>query len=114
MTRNYKYNCYWVNKNDDCDDKIETMCANVANQLEDYSDSCMCGFEEDYNPFPTNPMYGQSYVPWQTLKKTFVPEVGLKMGTIYPELVKPYCPGQGMEEIEYLRQRNSIGEGCNR
>lgn len=114
MYRNCKCNCCWNNKNDNCDDNIETMCSNIPLQKEEYSDSCMCGFEEEYNPFPNNPMLGQSYVPWQTLNKTFIPEVGLKMGTIFPELVKPYCAGHSMEELSYLEQTNSIGKGCNK
>ena len=114
MYRNCKCNYYWNNNNNNCDDTIETLCSDIPSQNEYYSDSCMCGFEEEYNPFPSNPVLGQSYVPWQTMNKTFIPEVGLKMGTIFPELVRPYCPGQSMEEIEYLQKTNSIGKGCNR
>ena len=116
MQRHCKWNCncMWVNQNDNCDDKYETKCSNVANEREGYNDNCMCGFDEEENLFPTNPMFGQSYVPWQRMKKTFVPEVGLRMGTIFPELVNPYCPGQGMEEIKYIEQTNTIGKGCNR
>jgi len=47
------------------------------------------------------------------MDKTFKPCVGLKMGTIFPELVSPYMPGQSMKEIEYLEETNKIGEGCN-
>ncbi len=57
------------------------------------------------NIFPNNPMYAQSYVPWQTLEKVLLPNDGLKMGTIFPELVSPYKPGQSLEEIEYLKKR---------
>ncbi|MBR6034065.1 MAG: spore coat associated protein CotJA [Clostridia bacterium] len=59
-------------------------------------------------------MYGNSYVPNQILNKTFLPDVALKLGTLYPELVSPYLPGQSMEEINYLRKTNPIKEGCNR
>mgnify|MGYP002627427008 CR=1 FL=1 len=77
--------------------------------------NCECGFDMDSESvFPSNPMLAQSYVPIQRMKKVFTPDVGLKMGTIFPELVSPYCPGQSIEEIEYLRNTNSIGEGCNR
>ena len=69
--------------------------------------------EEVDTAFPANPMYGQSYVPVQEMDDVFTPCVGLKMGTIFPELVSPYRPGQGMEEIEYLEKMNEIGEGCN-
>ena len=40
------------------------------------------------------------------MNKTFKPSVGLKMGTIFPELVSPYSPGQSMKEIEYLERDN--------
>lgn len=66
-------------------------------------DKCSCGFKEN-SVFPENYMYGQSYVPIQYMDTTFKPEVGLKMGTIFPELVSPYEPGQNMMEINYLRR----------
>ena len=47
-------------------------------------------------------MFAQSYVPWQTMDKTFMPDVGLKMGTVYPELVSPYMPGDSLKQIEYI------------
>ena len=96
---------------DECD--IETKCDNVSNYYEMNMDSCSCGFDEEFNVFPENPMYGQSYVPIQRMDRVFKPEVGLKHGTIFPELVSPYCPNQSVEEIEYLKMSNSIGEGCN-
>ena len=65
------------------------------------------------NMFPSNPMLGQSYVPLQEMNRTFTPCCGLKMGTIFPELVSPYMPGQSMAENDYLRRNNEIGEGCN-
>ena len=58
--------------------------------------------------------YGQSYVPIQRMNQTFIPCIGLKMGTIYPELVRPYMPGQSLAEIEYLSATNKIKEGCNK
>lgn len=67
-------------------------------------DRCECGFESDPTIFPENYMYGQSYVPIQYIDKIFKPEVGLKMGTIFPELVSPYEPGQSMKEDAYLRK----------
>ena len=74
---------------------------------------CGCGFDEEPSVFPLNPMLAQSYVPIQEMDKTFTPCCGLKMGTIFPELVSPYMPGQSMKEIEYLKSTNEIGEGCN-
>ena len=76
-------------------------------------DECECGFDETDNYFPENPMLAQSYVPIQQMNKTFKPCVGLKMGTIFPELVSPYMPGQSQAEIEYIKATNKIGEGCN-
>lgn len=107
---------------------IETLC-NVAGTTANYeqenvnscgcnnmnNNSCECGFDEEpvSNIFPTNPMLGQSYIPLQEMNKTFTPCCGLKMGTIFPELVSPYMPGQSMAENDYLRRTNEIGEGCN-
>lgn len=94
-------------------DIIDDTCEYVQNTM-DVKDSCECGFDEEDNLFPSNPMFAQTYIPWQTLNKTFTPCVGLKMGTIFPELVSPYVPGQSMEEIEYIRRTNKIGKGCNK
>ena len=74
---------------------------------------CGCGFDEEPSVFPLNPMLAQSYVPIQEMDKTFTPCCGLKMGTIFPELVSPYMPGQSMREIEYLKSTNEVKEGCN-
>ena len=88
-------------------------CFCMNNHFKNNND-CECGFDEDCEDvFPTNPMLAQSYVPVQFMDKTFKPCVGLKMGTIFPELVSPYSPCQSMEEIEFLRNSNEIGEGCN-
>lgn len=94
---------------------IETICNNVGTiaSYSDPSEACKCGFDEEFNPFPQNPMLGQSYVPFQIMDKTFTPCVGLKMGTIFPELVSPYVPNQSMAEAEYIEATNCIKEGCN-
>ena len=111
--------CYCMNneyKNNSCqlqNDIIEDKCSNVVS-YEDNVDSCKCGFDEEYNVFPENPMLGQSYVPIQYMDKTFKPCVGLKMGTIFPELVSPYMPCQSMHEIDYIAATNTIKEGCNK
>lgn len=76
-------------------------------------ENCKCGYDEEYNVFPNNPMLAQSYVPIQKMDKTFTPCCGLKNGTIFPELVSPYEPCQSMQFINYLKGRNEIGEGCN-
>ena len=91
--RKYK-KCYCMNNSvfNTTNNVIENKCDDVypAN-YEEYNDECECGFDEEYEMgvFPENPMLAQSYVPWQFMDKTFKPEVGLKMGTIYPELVSP-------------------------
>lgn len=102
-----------------CDDvgttaEYNDMPCNCCCQDMDNSANCGCGFDKETNLFPDNPMLAQSYVPIQYMDKTFTPCCGLKMGTIFPELVSPYRPGQSMEEIAYLKARNEIGEGCNR
>ncbi len=115
----FRRKCYCMNNsynNNSCElqnDIIEKQCNNVVS-YENYSDSCDCGFDEEESIFPENPMLAQSYVPYQYMDKTFIPSVGLKMGTIFPELVSPYVPGQSMEEIEYLKRTNNIGKGCNK
>ncbi|MBR3152070.1 MAG: spore coat associated protein CotJA [Clostridia bacterium] len=63
--------------------------------------------------FPKNAMYGHSYVPNQVLNKVFNPKIALKMGTIFPELVSPYRPGQSMEVNNFLAKCNDVREGCN-
>ena len=100
------------------DDLMEKNCKNVMTVSECCNDNdscgCDCGFDEEESVFPANPMLAQSYVPWQTMDKVFKPCIGLKMGTIFPELVSPYVPCQSIEEIEYIKKTNKIGEGCNK
>ena len=55
----------------------------------------------------------QSYVPWQTMGEIFNPEVGLKMGTIFPELVSPYTPGESLDVMKYLARRDKRREEQN-
>ena len=98
---------------EDNQDLLDDTCEYVQNTM-DVSDLCECGFDEEYNVFPENPMLGQSYVPMQYMDQTFKPCVGLKMGTIFPELVSPYTPCQSMREIDYIRATNTIKEGCNK
>lgn len=122
FTRRCRRNCCCLMNNTDnnnsCD--YETICDNVSNNCgcnNDYDD-CGCGYDDDDNNccgdiFPTNPMFAQSYVPVQTMDKTFIPSVGLKKGTIFPELVDPYYPCQSIDFINYIKETNTIGEGCN-
>ena len=96
---------------EECD--METKCDNILSNYNMDLDSCTCGFDEEFNAFPSNPMYGQSYVPVQVMDRTFTPTAGLRHGTIFPELVSSYCPNQSIEEIEFIKMTNKIGEGCN-
>ncbi len=115
----FRRKCYCMNnsyKDNSCElhnDIIEDKCNNVVS-YEDCSNSCDCGFDEEYNVFPENPMLAQSYVPFQYMDKTFKPCVGLKMGTIFPELVSPYVPCQDMEQQRFIEATNVIGKGCNK
>ena len=126
MFNRYRRCCCQNNYNPEV---IESLCKNVGTcaEYEDVNNSgcgcgcmqnmqtnCGCGFDDEASAFPSNPMLAQSYVPVQEMNKTFTPKCGLKMGTIFPELVSPYAPGQSMAEIEYLKNSNEIGEGCNR
>ena len=106
QTANCSSNC-----NNNCGCKYGRNNDSILNMM---GNCCDCGFEEPNNPFPTNPMLAQSYVPIQEMNQTFTPHCGLKMGTIFPELVSPYIPCQSMAEIEYLKKSNEIGEGCNK
>lgn len=97
---------------------LETICDDIPTlDMYGYNNNfnkCRCGFYEEDSVFPLNPMLGQSYVPIQRMKNTFIPCCGLKNGTIFPELVSPYYPCQSIEDIEYLKSRNTIGKGCNK
>ena len=98
-------------------DVLEDVCDDVANMSafdDDDDEQCSCGFNAGMPVFPEEPTLAQSYVPYQFMDKTFKPCVGLKMGTIFPELVSPYVPCQSIEEIEFIKATNKIGKGCNR
>lgn len=115
MFRRYRQ-CSCMNNDELENDMMETSCANSNSTCtqNEYIDCCECGFDEEYNVFPENPMFGQSYVPMQYMDRTFKPCVGLKMGTIFPELVSPYMPCQSMRENEFIAETNMIKEGCNK
>ena len=72
------------------------------------SNSCACNMyttntSQNNAVFPENYLYGHAYTPNQCMGTTFTPEIGLQNGTIFPELVSPYSPGQSIDFIEYLR-----------
>lgn len=119
MNRGCGCNCNCNKENNVIEEKL---CSNVSNYddcLANYNLNynkcacCECGYDEADNGFPENPMFGQSYVPVQRMNKTFKPCVGLKMGTLFPELVSPYMPCQSIAENEYIAATNKIKGGCN-
>lgn len=120
MFRRRYQRCYCMNNNASCTDNnvIEDKCDDVCpcDYEECNNNDCGCGFDEDneISVFPENPMLAQSYVPMQFMDKTFKPCVGLKMGTIFPELVSPYMPCQSMRTLEFLEATNKVGKGCNK
>lgn len=105
-------NCASGNESDILEDKCEET-ETLAEMFSNDDNNCECGFDQGMQPFPENPVLAQSYVPIQYLERTFKPCVGLKMGTIFPELVSPYKPCQSIEEIEFIKASNKIGKGCN-
>jgi len=92
---------------------LEDACTCVQNDMNMDSNDCECGFDKEYNGLPSNPKLAQSYVPVQMMERTFKPSIGLKKGTIFPELVSPYEPCQSLDEINYIKARNEIKGGCN-
>ena len=106
-------NCTTEELCDRKNDSIETSCSVnnkcSCNQIENTPNMSGCGFQKPQSVFPTNPMLGQSYVPIQYMNKTFTPMCGLKNGTLFPELVNTYYPGQSMMDIDYLRMSNNLG-----
>ena len=96
-------------------DIFENACNCVPNKIISEYNECGCGFDEGEEMlFPINPIFGQSYVPWQIMEETFIPRVGARKGTIFPELFNPYSPGESLEFNQFVASRNKIGEGCNR
>lgn len=118
MNRRFRRCQCMYNTSNNNQDALEEKCLDVcsSNWNEQENNECECGFDEDelIDVFPNNPMLAQNYVPIQFMDRTFRPSVGLKNGTIFPELVSPYEPCQSMEEIAFIEKTNNIGEGCNK
>lgn len=56
--------------------------------------NCGCSkTRPDYSGVDQLPL-AMAYVPWQTFNNTYDRATGLSMGTIFPELCKPFC-GKG-------------------
>ncbi len=86
------YNCY----------QRRNCCSNMTNQNNN---------TDTTGVFPVNYIYGHAYTPNQMMNETFTPQVGLENGSMFPELVSPYYPGQSMDFIDYLQNSNGNG-GC--
>ena len=109
----YKINCKCPKQ--ECPDNnmqekmLDNTCANVMSEYDNHFDECACGFYENTQVFPSNVMLGHCYVPRQKMDKVFTPCVGLKMGTMFPELVSPYVPCQSIAENDFLSMREMGG-----
>lgn len=73
-------------------------CNSNESYMDSYSSSNM-----NCSPFPRNYLYGHAYTPNQIMDRMFEPAVGLRNGTMFPELVSPYFPGQSIDFINFLR-----------
>lgn len=73
-----KCNCNNTVVASEFEDCLEETCSDVENTLGMY-DECKCGFDE-FSSLPENPVLGQSYVPFQTMNRTFIPCVRIKNG----------------------------------
>ena len=114
MNRRCRRCCCMNNCNCSNSNMLETSCNDVCSSCQSFNTDCGCGFDdEEVDVFPSNPMLAQSYVPVQYMENTFKPCTGLENGTIFPELVSPYSPGDSMKQIAYIERTNTIGEGCN-
>ena len=67
--------CCCMNNNSQCynPNVLETSCNNTCSCTK-YNNDCDCGFDEDMDVFPSNPMLSQSYVPFQYMEETFKPK----------------------------------------
>lgn len=100
------------------------MCSDSNNNANNYSNMASSSYNSynnslgnsgfsstNYNNTSMN--YGNAYVPYQPFTNVFSPANGLANGTMFPELVSPYCPNQSLEIMNYLKY-NSTGGGCCR
>ena len=95
-------NCRCNSRNRTCNSNCQYRNNNYNNSNTNNCNSCMNNNFRT-NAFPENYLYGYAYTPNHCMNKTFCPEEGLHQGSIFPELVSPYSPGQSIDFIEYLR-----------
>lgn len=55
-----------------------------------------CGCRTDSNCQTSEYVVGMAYVPWQYFSTVYDPDKALEVGTIFPELDKPFLGGRGM------------------
>lgn len=102
-------NCCNCRRNCNCNSMNNGISAtNIMTSNNGFTTSCngcnTCNScSESQSTFPSNYLYGHAYTPVQTLNETFNPQLGLQNGTIFPELVSSYYPGQSMDFINSLR-----------
>lgn len=93
--------CSRNSSNNSMNNNLYAQMNNTSNNSN--SSNCGCSMCANNNVFPENYLYGYAYTPNQCMNRTFTPEAGLQNGTIFPELVSPYSPGQSIDFIEFLR-----------
>lgn len=98
----------WNNSNQNCGCNYRNN-YNMCNRCTYMNENCNLRNESG---FPENYMLAHAYTPNQVMNKTFTPEMALQNGTLFPELVSPYYPGQSMEIIEYLKKDDRNGGCC--
>jgi len=52
------------------------------------------GCEMSPTPLPAMPVVAMAYVPFQQYNVTYAPEKGFEIGTIFPDLDKPFLGGR--------------------
>lgn len=92
------------NNSNNCNWNSDNNCGYRNNNSDNSrSNNSGCNMCNNNNVFPENYLFGYAYTPNQCMNNTYSPEEGLSNGTIFPELVSPYSPGQSIDFIEYLR-----------
>lgn len=60
------------------------------------ADESHCGCKKD-SPYMQNEYaLAMAYVPWQHFANVYEPDKALEIGTIFPELDKPFWAGRGI------------------
>ncbi len=54
---------------------------------------CGCSYQGEQPPGREEYVLAMAYVPWQYFTNVYEPEQALEVGTIFPELDKPFLAG---------------------